>query len=68
MLTLKVLLFILEIILKQRLRLDTILNVTTEALSSKKDMTINSDNYNRTDRRTELGTAILSDSHVNYCL
>ena len=41
------------------------INVTTEALSSKKDMTINSDNYNRTDRRTELGTAILSDSHVN---
>lgn len=41
------------------------INVTTEALSSKKDMTVNSDNYNRTDRRTELGTAILSDSHVN---
>lgn len=41
------------------------INLTTEALSSKKDMTINSDNYNRTDRRTELGTAILSDSHVN---
>lgn len=40
------------------------INVTTEALSSKKDMTVNSDNYNRTDRRTELGTAILSDSHV----
>ena len=28
-------------------------------------MTVNSDNYNRTDRRTELGTAILSDSHIN---
>lgn len=41
------------------------INVTTEALSSKKDMTVNSDNYNRTDRRTELGIAILSDSHVN---
>ena len=41
------------------------INVTTEALSSKKDMTVNSDNYNRTDRRTELGTAILGDSHVN---
>lgn len=41
------------------------INLTTEALSSKKDMTVNSDNYNRTDRRTELGTAILSDSHVN---
>ena len=41
------------------------INITTEALSSKKDMTVNSDNYNRTDRRTELGTAILSDSHVN---
>ena len=41
------------------------INVTTEALSSKKDMTVNSDNYNRTDRRTELGTAILSDGHVN---
>ena len=27
-------------------------------------MTVNSDNYNRTDRRTELGTAILSDSNV----
>ena len=40
------------------------INLTTEALSSKKDMTVNSDNYNRTDRRTELGTAILSDSHV----
>lgn len=40
------------------------INVTTEALSSKKDMTVNSDNYNRTDRRTELGTAILSASHV----
>ena len=41
------------------------INLTTESLSSKKDMTVNSDNYNRTDRRTELGTAILSDSHVN---
>ena len=41
------------------------INLTTETLSSKKDMTVNSDNYNRTDRRTELGTAILSDSHVN---
>lgn len=41
------------------------INLTTEALSSKKDMTVNSDNYNRTDRRTELGTAILSGSHVN---
>ena len=41
------------------------INLTTEALSSKKDMTVNSDNYNRTDRRTELGTAILGDSHVN---
>ena len=41
------------------------INLTTEALSSKKDMTVNSDNYNRTNRRTELGTAILSDSHVN---
>ena len=41
------------------------INLTTEALSAKKDMTVNSDNYNRTDRRTELGTAILSDSHVN---
>ena len=41
------------------------INLTTELLSAKKDMTINSDNYNRTDRRTELGTAILSDSHVN---
>lgn len=41
------------------------INVTTEALSSKKDMTVNSDNYNRTDRRTELGTAILSDNNVN---
>ena len=41
------------------------INVTTESLSSKKDMTVNSDNYNRTDRRTELGTAILSDGHVN---
>ena len=40
------------------------INVTTEALSAKKDMTVNSDNYNRTDRRTELGTAILSDSNV----
>ena len=40
------------------------INVTTEALSSKKDMTVNSDNYNRTDRRTELGTAILSDNNV----
>lgn len=40
------------------------INLTTEALSSKKDMTVNSDNYNRTDRRTELGTAILSDSYV----
>jgi hypothetical protein len=40
------------------------INVTTEALSSKKDMTVNSDNYNRTNRRTELGTAILSDSNV----
>ncbi|MFR0671904.1 MAG: hemagglutinin repeat-containing protein [Veillonella parvula] len=28
-------------------------------------MTVASENYNRTDRRTELGTAILSDSHVN---
>ena len=41
------------------------INLTTEALSSKKDMTVNSDNYNRTDRRTELGTAILSDSNVS---
>ena len=41
------------------------INVTTEALSAKKDMTVNSDNYNRTDRRTELGTAILSDNNVN---
>lgn len=41
------------------------INLTTEALSAKKDMTVNSENYNRTDRRTELGTAILSDSHVN---
>ena len=41
------------------------INLTTEALSSKKDMTVNSDNYNRTDRRTELGTAVLTDSHVN---
>ena len=41
------------------------INLTTEALSSKKDMTVNSDNFNRTDRRTELGTAILSDSHIN---
>ena len=40
------------------------INLTTETLSAKKDMTVNSDNYNRTDRRTELGTAILSDSHV----
>ena len=40
------------------------INLTTEALSSKKDMTVNSDNYNRTDRRTELGTAILSDGNV----
>ena len=40
------------------------INLTTEALSAKKDMTVNSDNYNRTDRRTELGTAILSDSNV----
>ena len=40
------------------------INLTTEALSSKKDMTVNSDNYNRTDRRTELGTAILSDNNV----
>ena len=40
------------------------INLTTEALSSKKDMTVNSDNYNRTDRRTELGTAILSDDNV----
>ena len=40
------------------------INLTTEALSSKKDMTVNSDNYNRTDRRTELGTAIFSDSNV----
>lgn len=40
------------------------INLTTEALSSKKDMTVNSDNYNRTDRRTEFGTAILSDSNV----
>ena len=41
------------------------INLTTEALSAKKDMTVNSDNYNRTDRRTELGTAILSDSNVS---
>lgn len=41
------------------------INLTTEALSAKKDMTVNSENYNRTDRRTELGTAILSDSNVN---
>lgn len=40
------------------------INLTTEALSAKKDMTVNNDNYNRTDRRTELGTAILSDSNV----
>lgn len=40
------------------------INLTTESLSSKKDMTVNSDNYNRTDRRTELGTAILSDNNV----
>ena len=40
------------------------INLTTEALSAKKDMTVNSDNYNRTVRRTELGTAILSDSNV----
>ena len=40
------------------------INLTTEALSAKKDMTVNSDNYNRTDRRTELGTVILSDSNV----
>lgn len=40
------------------------INLTTEALSAKKDMTVNSDNYNRTDRSTELGTAILSDSNV----
>ena len=40
------------------------INLTTEALSAKKNMTVNSDNYNRTDRRTELGTAILSDSNV----
>ena len=40
------------------------INLTTEALSATKDMTVNSDNYNRTDRRTELGTAILSDSNV----
>ena len=40
------------------------INLTTEALSAKKDMTVNSDNYNRTYRRTELGTAILSDSNV----
>lgn len=40
------------------------INLTTEALSAKKDMTVNSDNYNHTDRRTELGTAILSDSNV----
>lgn len=41
------------------------INLTTEALSAKRDMTVNSDNYNRTDRRTELGTAILSDSNIN---
>ena len=40
------------------------INLTTGSLSAKKDMTVNSDNYNRTDRRTELGTAILSDSNV----
>ena len=40
------------------------INLTTEALSATKDMTVNSDNYNRTDRRTELGTAILSDSNI----
>lgn len=49
---------------KATIEADHNINVTTEALSSKKDMTVNSDNYNRTDRRTELGTAILSDSHV----
>ena len=61
MLTLKVLLFILEIILKQTIEAGQNINLTTEALSAKKDMTVNSENYNRTDRRTELGTAILSD-------
>ena len=40
------------------------INLTTESLSAKKDMTVNSDNYNRTNRRTELGTAILSDNNV----
>lgn len=36
----------------------------TEQLAAKKDMTVNSDNYNRTERRTELGTTVLGDGDV----
>ena len=39
-------------------------NLGTEQLAAKKDMTINGDNYNRTDRRTELGTTVLGDGDV----
>lgn len=39
-------------------------NLGTEQLAAKKDMTVNSDNYNRTERRTELGTTILGDGDV----
>uniref|UniRef100_UPI002593E628 hemagglutinin repeat-containing protein n=2 Tax=Megasphaera TaxID=906 RepID=UPI002593E628 len=33
-------------------------NLTTQTLSAKKDMTLNSDNYLRTQRQTEVGTSI----------
>lgn len=39
-------------------------NLGTEQLAAKKDMTVNGDNYNRMERRTELGTTILGDGDV----
>lgn len=39
-------------------------NLGTEQLAAKKDMTVNGDNYNRTERRTELGTTVLGDGDV----
>lgn len=39
-------------------------NVDTKKLSAKKDMTLNSANYLRTDRGTEIGTQILGDGNV----
>jgi filamentous hemagglutinin len=36
-------------------------NLTTQSLSAKKDMTLNKENYLRTQRQTEVGTTINTD-------